>query len=424
MLKSASRPADTSRMAEGDNPRTSTTAWLKQAASAPVADVASPDEAAAPPTTQSGLPVRNVGQFQPPPIERRGDDHGYTGVVKDDELTAMTAILEAERQASQAATMNLTMRPSWDTPAQAPLAPPIDNGPQPTPPVLLAHPEDVVGHPGTDPASIPASRNVAPDDRATWAPPVNHAARQDESGRQVLSPRAEKLRTREKHQGRRRGFFRRPTAIIEAEAEQTFTPINPSILPPPTMYGGAGSGPKLTPSEERRAAKRAKRAGIVGAQPNAMSMVFDPGRIRTEPHRETLFVVPLIPASMLAALMTYLWFQGSIRLGGAMPWAPIFIGISTAWIMKLGTMRRDFGRIGASVVVTVISTLSAVSSLDAQMPFSLARLKLSWSTLPEIVDPIVMIKAFHHSFTESPLVGVVMLLGPVVAGIVASVEGG
>ncbi len=421
MLKPALRPADTSPMAEGDNTRTSTTAWLKQAASAPGAA----PETETPTTTASGLPVRGARKQAPDVVST---ENGYTGVVKDDELTAMTAILEAERHASQAsANLNLTMRPTWDTPAQAPLTEPMATGPQPTPPVLLAHPEDVANHsiPGFDShvdRSTGQPRSTA-DDRATWAPPVAAAGRHDDSGREVLSPRAEKIRTREKHQGKRRGFFRRPAVVLEEASSQTFTPINPSILPPPTMYGGGGSsGPKMTPSEERRAVKRAKRAGIVGTQPNAMSMVFDPGKIRTEPHRETLFVIPLIPASIVAALMTYLWFQGSIRLGGAMPWAPMFIGISVAWIMKLGTMRRDFGRIGASVFVTVVATLAGASSLQAQEPFSLARLRLDWGTVPQIVDPIEMIKMFHQVFSKSPLIGTVMLIGPIIAGIVSSIE--
>jgi hypothetical protein len=313
-----------------------------------------------------------------------------------EQLAAANAIIDAERASVNQ--LPLSMRPTWDTPAAPRIPVPTASA---TAPVVYVHPEDIA---------------------TAEAPPEPTPAKS--TSRKVLSPSAEVSRTREQNAGKRRGFARRPPVDIVAPARRSI-PVDPTTLPPPPA---ASFVPPRAPSErdQRRARRRAERLGIASGPANAMSMVIDPKALKSKQHRDVPFLLPLIPSVIIAIIGTYGWFQGEIRLGGQIPWVPIFIGVAVGWMMKVGSTSRDFGRIGSAVIITGASMLIGESSLEkVRNGGKILRVTqdlLQWQAKPAVGNPIEMIQLFHDSFARSLLIGFVLMLGPIIAGAVASLD--
>ncbi len=384
---------------QGDQP-TSTPAWLKKAGSATV-------------------PQRGKGLFETasvqvdPPHEAA---HTGEGIANPEQLAAIEQILSAERNASQTSPVDvlamLSKRPTWDTP-------------EPTLETVEA-PQPSSAQPGSaqpgGPASVAQPAPTRHGDSATiapqpWVPPSSPGAAKS---RKALSPREELRRERAKNNTNRRGFFRRPTMQIDAPAK-TPAPIDPRVLPPPEVHRAGTMGP--TERDQRKAQKAAKRAGISITQANAQSMVVDARSVGKVSVRTLPFIVPLIPAMLVAALATWAWVQGVVRVGGELPWVPIFIGILTGWMMRLGSRETDGGRIVSAVIITTLATLSGESTLQQGRPFTQQFVDaFTWSSHPALESPLLMIQQFQASMEKNLLIGFLLMLGPVLAGVVSSLD--
>ncbi len=380
--------------------------------STPAGSTHAPDGPGAVASAEAG----QFGQFTSgkPLPSRQSRSNAAAAQLTPEQLAAANSILEAERaqvalnaataaapggptgpggSAPQQPTAPLSMRPSWETPVSPQLAlRPVTSAPLP-----IAHPEDVA-----------AGQSAAGD-------PV--------STRRLLSPKEEVRRTRERNEPKRRGFFRRPTVVVE-ELPPPAPPVNPATLPPPLVtYTDNVAPAPVSDRVQRKNRRRAERAGVAAGPANAMSMVIDHKSIKRQHIRDLPFLVPLVPAIAVAALLTYGWYQAVIRLGGQLHWVPIFIGIAVGWTMKLGSPNKDFGRIGSSVVITTTAMLVGVSALE-KAHGRMARTKdlIEWTTIPQLHDPFRMLNDFHTLFSRGLGVGFMLMLGPIIAGVVSSLD--
>jgi hypothetical protein len=405
-------------MEEGVRP-TSATAWLKRAGSKPAEEAVEP------------------GLFQPPGVAAQGGDGQFHDVRKEDRLAATAAIIEAERAAvaglgesTKSPTFNqadvaaaLSMRPTWDT--DAPAALPSAPSPAPIQAPTTQHPYQPATQGMAQPVVHAAPTHAAqPVVHAapTHAAPT-HAAPSSEPqlSRTALSPRGEAKRVRQADAPLRRGFFRRPAVVLEEQPSPP-TIVNPALLPPPVLHRNTTAGLGPTERQRRKATKAARRSGVSATAIENLTMVVD-SRSLQQKYREIPFIVPLVPAFLLSIGCSWAWMQGVIRLQGEMPWVPIFIGVLAGWVMRLGARKSDGGRIISAVVVTTFATLLGESTLERMRPFTASsRNLIEWGTLPAFDSPIVMVNLFHKSMEEGFLIGGLMILGPVVAGIVSSLD--
>jgi hypothetical protein len=419
-------------MPQGDRTTNSATAWLKKAGttepestetSTPVGTTDAPATLTNATNATGPEDTAVFGQFTAakPLPSREGRTAAAPAQLTPDQLAAANSILEAERaqvalNATTAAvsgtvasgkptgstptpapmpTTPLSMRPSWETPVSPQLA--LRN--VAAAPLPIAHPEDVV-------------------DQQSGA-----AVDTSQTTRRLLSPKEEVRRTRARNEPKRPGFFRRPSVVVETPRPAA-APVNPATLPPPlvTYTDNIPTAPASDRSQHKNR-RRAERAGISSGPANAMSMVIDPKSIKRQHRRDVAFIVPMFPAMLIAAVLTYAWYQAVVRLGGQLHWAPIFIGIAVGWTMKLGSPNKDFGRIATAVVITTTAMLVGVSALE-KLYGHMGRAKdtILWSTLPELHDPFRMLDDFHTVFGRGLGVGFMLMLGPIIAGAVSSLD--
>jgi hypothetical protein len=140
-------------------------------------------------------------------------------------------------------------------------------------------------------------------------------------------------------------------------------------------------------------------------------------------HQDTPFLLPLIPALILACATTYLWYQGAARLSHSMPFIPIFIGLLIGGIMRLGTRTVDFARILFAVVLTAGATLAGNSAIIDHGPLNryLAR-TIEWGKYPN-PDPLTLLSDYHGIATGSLGTAGVMFTGVIIAAALTSRTG-
>ncbi len=230
---------------------------------------------------------------------------------------------------------------------------------------------------------------------------------------------------------RQRARLRRPTAIIEPDAdEQGF--VHPKDLPPPVQRRGFSvTAPVEVHSEvhspvvevsSKRAQKVAAKAEKAERRQQTPAQILDqraPGNAR----EDRPFVLPLIPAIIVTALMTHLWFQGAFRLQSILPLFPIVIGTLNGGIMRLGSRSVDFARVIFAIMLTTIATFWGHAAIRAYGSFGeLTKANIRWETLPRVPDPTTMISIFRDTAEKSLGTATVMFAGLIAAGLISSLS--
>ncbi len=216
-------------------------------------------------------------------------------------------------------------------------------------------------------------------------------------------------------------------------------PVDPSKLPPPVRKGfsiaspvrvnPASNGPVVVKQASKRAVKRQVKAARQQAEAaqrahDAMppAQILDqrvPGNYR----EDSAFLVPLIPAMLVAAGGTYLWFQGAIRLMSLLPLTPIIMGVMIGGIMRMGSRTVDFARIIFAVMITGFATFWGHAAITNFGPLNeLSKTKILWGDLPRVNDTTVIISLFRDLAEQSLGTAAIMFGGFVAAGMVSSVR--
>ena len=92
-------------------------------------------------------------------------------------------------------------------------------------------------------------------------------------------------------------------------------------------------------------------------------------------------------------------------------------------MMRLGSRKTDGGRIVSAVIITTLATLSGESTLQQARPYTQQFVDaFSWSTHPALESPVLMIQQFQQSMEANLLIGFLLMLGPVLAGVVSSLD--
>jgi hypothetical protein len=252
--------------------------------------------------------------------------------------------------------------------------------------------------------------------------------------------------------GGRPGVIRRPSFDTDAlhsplpEHEPSVQHTDPTQLPPPSTRKGFQTQSSIerahSPSDVfegqirkvdgKKPAKRGRKAtgqpeaesavgmfGVTGGHPSNQQILDmrTPGKAR----EDTPFLLPLLPAMLIAAVGTYLWFQASVRLLSYLPLAPIIIGLLIGGIMRLGTRSVDFARVIFAVLITAFSTFWGHAAIKDFGPLNeVSALKINWSTPPHVANPAGLISSFHATAEQSLGRATIMFAGLMAAGLLAS----
>ena len=128
-------------------------------------------------------------------------------------------------------------------------------------------------------------------------------------------------------------------------------------------------------------------------------------------------------ALVVGVFTSWAWFQGVIHLRAQMPWAPVFIGVLVAWTLRLGVRNRDGVRIGLGVLIVLVSSLSVLSAVARFGELSAFRAsKVGFTKLPTFDNPFVLISDFHQIGQQDPVAALMVLVGLVACGVIASKE--
>lgn len=176
---------------------------------------------------------------------------------------------------------------------------------------------------------------------------------------------------------------------------------------------------KLTPRQQNKLDKR-----LDATAGTAISTIVNgDGALPSKRQEGPSIVASLGGALLVAFIGSWGWYQGVLRLRAQMPWAPIFIGVLVAWALRLGVRNRDGIRIGFGVVIVLYSSLSVISSVARFGELTAFRAsKVSLLKLPFIANPFQLIGDFHERATQTPLIAVMVLVGLVACGVIASHE--
>jgi hypothetical protein len=212
-------------------------------------------------------------------------------------------------------------------------------------------------------------------------------------------------------------------------------PVDPSHMPPPVRKGIAIAAPARTstgstttqPSKRdlKRQAKVAQQqaeAAAERARNTPPAQILDqrtPGKYR----EDSAFLVPLVPAMVVAAGGTYLWFQGAIRLMSLLPLVPILFGVMIGGIMRMGSRTVDFARITFAVMLTGFATFWGYAAIVSSGPLNeLSKVNARWSDLPRVADTTRIISVFRDLAEQSLGTAAIMFAGLVAAGMISSVR--
>jgi hypothetical protein len=253
----------------------------------------------------------------------------------------------------------------------------------------------------------------------------------------------------------KRGWLRRPAGRDEPE-KRSAAPVDPSQLPPPSRPGLIIAQPvplddRPGQHQSRRDRKKLRRTQAQAQQEHNQAVPAPAGYSQNQPtifvpqyaqqsyaqtsyaqptaaqildtrvpgksQTDIAFVVPLVPAMVVATASTFLWFQAGVRLENTVIVAPIFIGLMVGGIMRMGTKSLDFARIIFAVILTSFATLVGHSWIVRHPKGSY----LSWSEFPALLntDPLsTFMTAADRSLGEAT----VMFFGLVAAAVVSSLK--
>jgi hypothetical protein len=233
--------------------------------------------------------------------------------------------------------------------------------------------------------------------------------------------------------------LRKAISTPEATPATTGAVVDPSQLPPPMRKGftvatparvhDAHHGPTVFVEPSKRDVKRqaaaARKVAKQAAQQQAgmaPAEILDQ-RVPGKYQEDSAFLVPLIPALLVAAGGTYLWFQGAIRLMSLLPLTPIILGVIIGGIMRMGSRSVDFARIIFAVMITGFATFWGYAAILEYGPLNeLTKTNALWSDLPRVADPTVMIPVFRDLAEKSLGTAAIMFGGFLAAGMVSSVR--
>jgi hypothetical protein len=239
---------------------------------------------------------------------------------------------------------------------------------------------------------------------------------------------------------RQRARMRRPTSAPEPELTVA-PPVNPSELPPPIQRPGFsvnppvevnqspsnmtpfGSSPEaLSPKAAQKAAIKAAKAADKARRNITPTEILDqraPGKAR----EDKPFLLPLIPATLVTALLTYLWFQGAFRLLSLLPLFPIVIGTIVGGIMRMGTRTVDFARVIFAIILTTVATFYGHAAIVGHGPLSdISKTTIRWGDLPRATDIANMVSVFHDAGEKSLATASIMFAGLIAAGLISSLS--
>ena len=176
---------------------------------------------------------------------------------------------------------------------------------------------------------------------------------------------------------------------------------------------------KLTPRQQNKLDKR-----LDATAGTAISTIVNGDGALPSKRREGPSILASLGGAFLVGLIaSWAWYQGVVHLQAQMPWAPIFIGVLVAWTLRLGVRNRDGIRIGVGVIIVLYSAFSVVSSLARFGELTALRAsKVSLLKLPFVANPFQLISDFHQSATKTPLIAIMVMVGLVACGVIASHE--